>query len=95
MTHFKVESKDKTYIKEYAKDELIGKMHEDELLNDNARIKECGGASVFIKNKETRNPPYLDSKLFLVKMNGQFLLDGVQYVAGRCQQKERKVYLSC
>ena len=85
FTHFKVESKDKSYLREYLKDDLMGKMQEDELLRDNARIKDCGGVSVYIKNKEKRQPPYYDSKLFLVRINGQVLLDGVTYIAGKGQ----------
>jgi len=85
FTHFKIESKDKSYCREYFKDDLIGKMQEDELLRDNLKIKDCGGVSVYIKNKEKRLPPYLDSKVFLVRVNGQVLLDGVTYIAGTCQ----------
>jgi len=44
----KVESVDKTYVREYTKDQLVGKMKQDQLLNDHERLKKVGGANVYI-----------------------------------------------
>ena len=39
--------------------------------------------------------PYLDSRIFLVKMKGEELYNGVTYMCGRCQQKTRHLYITC
>ena len=49
FTHYIVESldKNKTYVKEYTRDELLGK---DELLNDLSEIKKKKGFAIYVKN---------------------------------------------
>ena len=44
----KVESVDKTYVREYTKDQLVGNMKDDELFNDHSKLKDLGGANVYI-----------------------------------------------
>ena len=44
----KVESKFKAYVKEYTKKELVGKLHQEELLKDHDKIAKLGGVNVYI-----------------------------------------------
>ena len=53
FTHFIVESldKQKSYMKEYKKEELVGNMKKDEVLNYVNKMADRGGVAVYIKNK--------------------------------------------
>ena len=74
FTHFIVESldKNKTYVKEYTKEELLGKKESDELMNDLDEIKNKKGFTVYIKNsiakREIKNLYINENNLTQYKM---------------------------
>lgn len=47
-TKLTVESGDKTYKKEYTREQINGKINGDDLLKDKSKIKKAGGANVWI-----------------------------------------------
>jgi hypothetical protein len=50
-----VESIDKSYKKEYTRDQIHGKLNTDDLLKDKAKIKKAGGCNVYIHHDAAKD----------------------------------------
>lgn len=55
-----VTSGDKTYTKEYTREEINGKIATDPLLKDKSKMKKSGGANVFIYHDQSKEDKYID-----------------------------------